>query len=475
MSIDAREIFREVEAPTVASDGTKEVVNAEDSIPRIGKFQSNNWLKTSTNPILNKVFDKGGALWLSRDGDLSYRFSPKEAFVKNTTAKTATVLSNFLNQKVSLFTGDEPHIRPTDLKMVNEDIFNPFISEEFIDKGSYYQRNTFMPTSYMGLSGKPSKEPKAILSLIRNLSNENEEYFKWILNWLALFFQTLKRSQVSLVLRGEQGAGKGILFDDVLKPLFGYDQCINVNDKALEQTFLGGIVEGRLFFNIDEVSHNIASSKKVKNFLKALVTNNGIVTEKKFVTTEKETPLYGQVFISSNEPFVIEVEHNDRRYTVMQTGESIKHTFLGYGSYEKLSHAIKEELEDFARYLLQYQGDKMLFNTALDTPEKRALIIGTQDKFSVFVNAIKNKDGIFFEESLSDFSYRELLEDFSKDRVCKEELQTYFIKSFEEEISSKKLFNRLRVIDPLFFDIKNTKKSNGKNYFLLKSLQYEVI
>ena len=486
MAYDAFEIFAEEETPELANEGLKEVVSYGDIIPKLiqentakeeseaQSFTANNWLKTDGNAILNAIDAQGGALWMCNDGDLAYRFDMNEKPIKNTTAKSASVLSNFLGKSVR-FTGDEQNVKPTDLKLIHEDTFNPFIKREFIDKGNYFQRNTFKPTHYMALSGNPSKEPKTILSLIGNLTNGNEEYQTWVMNWLALFFQTLKRSQVSLVFRGTQGTGKGVLFEEIIKPLFGLEQCIAINDKALEQSFLGGIVEGRLFFNIDEVSHNIASSKKVKNFLKALVTNNGLITEKKHINTERETPLYGQVLITSNEPYVIEVEHGDRRYTILQTGETLKDkNWLGYGNFEALKKAIKEELEDFARYLLSYKCKERLFNTALDTPEKRALVRGTQDKFQTFVHAIKTKDLLFFEDSLNSLSYNELKEDFLKGRVCKEDLQHYYKQLFEEDISGKKLMDRLRVIDPLFFDDKNIKKSNGKRYFLMECLNEGV-
>jgi len=143
---------------------------------------------------------------------------------------------------------------------------------------------------------------------------------------LAYFFQGLKKSQVALVLRGNQGAGKGILFNEVIQPLFGKDYCTTVNDKSLRSSYLGGIVENVIFFNLDEISHQKAESADIKNFLKALVTNDTITAEKKFVTLEKGTKVYGQVLITSNEPYVLDVEQSDRRYTIFTTADNLTYS-----------------------------------------------------------------------------------------------------------------------------------------------------
>ncbi len=68
-------------------------------------------------------------------------------------------------------------------------------------------------------------------------------------------FSRFKKSQVALVLLGEQGAGKGIFFNEVIKPLFGEDFVKTINDKSLNTNYKGSLVENTLFFKIsDEIS-----------------------------------------------------------------------------------------------------------------------------------------------------------------------------------------------------------------------------
>lgn len=160
----------------------------------------------------------------------------------------------------------------------------------------------------------------------------------------------------------------------MIKPLFGEDFVKTINDKSLNTNYKGSLVENTLFFNLDEISAK-SSSSSVKNFLKALVTNASITAEKKFKNLEKETPIYGQILITSNELYALEIEPSDRRFTVFSTGVNLSHcNFLGYGNYEVLSNSIQNELESFAIYLKNYQVDKEYANKALNTPEKDDLI-----------------------------------------------------------------------------------------------------
>ena len=440
------------------------------------KYKFNNWIlpNKNNNITISKINAGNGAIWLNCKGEICYRFNKDGTITTQPHNKANIVFTNYLDKNIKLINGTQEHpadIKANDLMMVDCDTFNPHKLEEFFQENNLYYRNVFKPTKFMQLKMDEYKNPDLILSLMKHLVNGNEEYCKYFVNWLAYFYQGLKKSQVSIVLRGNQGAGKGILFDEVIKKIFGEDYCIQVNDKALETNFLGGIVENRLFFNLDEISHNKAGNKNVKNFLKALVTNDTITAEKKNINLDKETKLYGQILITSNEPYIIEVETSDRRFSIFTTGDNLKKcNYLGCGNYENFSSKIERELKDFCLYLKSYKVDVALANTALETVEKKALVNSTNDKFKLFSNAIKNKDIEFFceLEENRDFSlFNGLKEDFCKSRIQKENLKDYFNELFEEDIKSKTLNNKLRAIEPILFGDDNCKSSNGKRYYSL--------
>ncbi len=352
----------------------------------------NNWLKKNDNKALNLLKDKGISIYICKKGNILYKLSPNESYtstkdfkgleniIKNITGIDID-LSDFYKKKSNKedYLDKNLKISPEDLKLVTEEIFDPFSKEEFIlQENGTYKLNKFKPSYYMQVSNEVQSqfniENSATSRLILHLFNYDRQRLYWVVNWLAYFFQGLKKSQIALVLLGVQGAGKGILFNEIFRPLFGEDFTKTINDKSLNTNYKGSLVEKTLFFNLDEISANNSSSS-IKNFLKALVTNESITAEKKFKNLEKETPIYGQVLISSNELFALEIEPSDRRFTVFSTGGNLSHcNFLGFGSYEALSASIKNELESFAVYLKNYQVDKEYANTALNTPEKDDLI-----------------------------------------------------------------------------------------------------
>ena len=215
------------------------------------KYKFNNWLIKDDNETLRQIFSNGGGIWLNCNGEICYRFKENGNVTTQPHNKANIVFSNYLDREIKLIKGSGEHqadIKANDLKMISSDKFNPHKLEEFYQENHLHYRNTFKPTKYLQIKAGEHQEPKAILALINHLVNDNEEYYQYFLNWLAFFYQGLKKSQVSIVLRGNQGAGKGIFYNEVIKKIFGSDYCIQVNDKTLNTNFLGGIVEGRLFF-----------------------------------------------------------------------------------------------------------------------------------------------------------------------------------------------------------------------------------
>ncbi|MDP2077329.1 MAG: DUF5906 domain-containing protein [Sulfuricurvum sp.] len=442
---------------------------ADKSITQNGEFVANNWVKDGEeNDTINQIKERGGAVWLSPDGDILFRPQQTAKIIKLEKAKAQNVLANYLDREaVRLLTGTkevDPDIFPNQLLCVT-DKFTPFAHSEFLEIEGMTYRTPWRPTAYMSV--KPSAdEPKAIKMLLQRLTNHNPTYYKWVINWMAGFLQTRKRSQCALVLKGDQGSGKGILFEYVITPLFGEEYCIVVDDDRLHSTFKNWM-GGQLFYNLNEISHDVKTRKAIKNFIKQLVTDTKVQAEQKYKDAGA-IEIFGQVLITSNELAPLEIETSDRRFTIIQTDQALKKDGI---NTSKLIESIKSELITFASYLIGYGVDWVLFDTALDTPEKRAVVNATTDKTVLLGNAIKMIDVSFFEpmEEANVHLYNLVCDDLAKGRLCQSNLKQIYEGVFDDTISAKHIINRLATFDVSIFG--STKKSNGKKYYTIKDIQ----
>lgn len=437
---------------------------ANKSIAKSGEFVANNWIKEGVeNETIKEINERGGAVWLSPDGDIIFRPQPVAKSLKLEKAKAQNILANFLDREsVRLLSGTrevDPDIFPNELLCVS-DKFTPFANSEFFEIEGMTYRTPWRPTPFM--SANASGEFPAITMLLQRLTNHKAEYYRWVINWVAGFFQSRRRSQCALVLKGDQGSGKGIFFEHIIKPLFGADYCITIDDDRLHSTFKNWI-DGSLFYNLNEISHDMRTRKAVKNFIKQLVTDPLVQAEQKYKDSGS-IEVFGAVLITSNELAPLEIETSDRRYTVIQTDRGLKKDGI---DTDRLILGIKRELEVFASFLLSYKVDWIMFNTALDTPEKRAVVNATTDKVVLLGSAIKARDISFFEpmEEVNTHLYGLVCANFEKGFVDQSHIKTIYENVFGEDVKPRYLLDKLRTFDVVIFG--QTYKYNGRKCYKL--------
>lgn len=346
----------------------------------------------------------------------------------------------------------------------------PRINKEYFEEDRVWWRNSFKPSTYMILEGEAKKEAKTILGLLLHLVNYDPERLEYVINWLAYFFKYLKKSQVALVLIGDQGAGKGLLFL-IISKLFGEEYCITINDESLNSKYKAKMIANKLFYNLDEATNN--TSKKSHSFCKALTTNRSISAEAKNENMEEEIELHGQVLITSNNSVPITIDENDRRNTVFTTaGNLSKNNYLNYGVFENLEAAINLELNDFALMLKKYEVNIELANTAQDTPEKSVIINASKDNINDFHRAIINMDISYFDElQENDLTlYMDIRSDFKKGLIDRCNITKAYNKLFSNKrMSAKELLSKLRQTQPYeTFSLDNMYEPGNHHYFILR-------
>lgn len=443
--------------------------------PNFSEYKFNNF-RVSDNEYLIKLENAGGALIISDDGELMLRSSPDADFKKVTPDKASIVISKLIGEYVVVGRGSKdrpPDIKYEDLMLVSKDDIDISVMEEFCKKGNTYVMNKFKPSEALMLDkNTPYKKPIYSLKLIAHLVNYNKDRFHYLINWLAYMFVFLSKSQVAVVLRGVQGSGKGVFFS-LISSLFGKEYCFTVGNKTLKSQFLGSVFEFRLFININEMSHDIKSNKENKNSLKELVTDTEFAGEKKYENISKPIKLTAQILITSNEAYILEIEPEDRRYTVLSTAGNISNeecNFFGFGDFKVFKKQLESELPDLALYLKNYPIDINLANKALNTPEKKALVKGTNDRFKLFINALLTQD----RESLEPLKvkdsiiYANIISGFKKGRIYQRDMLPAFIAMNPSDftMSTQALLDKLEIYEPTKFS-RELRKKSGEYYFNL--------
>lgn len=434
------------------------------------KFQRNNWIKEGAeqNPTLKDIDERGGALWMNPSGEIFFRRNPDEEPSKLANDKAKNVLSNFLDRSsILLFKGTgtgenavEPDIAANDVYMVM-DRFTPFSPAEFYDENGVINRTSFKPSEYLQMKAGDYREPKTIIKLIKHLCNYDEVHYGWVINWLAGFFQTLKTSDVALVLRGAEGTGKGLLMEQVISPLFGEEFTVTADDDRLNSNFKEWI-PAKLFYNLNEIAHDGKTRRAVINFIKVLITDRLVQMEAKH-RSATATEIFGNILITSNEVSPLEISVTDRRFTVFQTAGNIKKA--GWDTNETV-RSIKQELKDFAVMLKSYKVDWQLYDEALDTPAKRNIVMSTNDRYALFLTALKAKDLDYFYLQIENENILEQLESiFKRGFISAKELGFLFNQTHndsDDDISTRTVMKKMRGLDANMFEIKDKKPVNGK-------------
>lgn len=442
------------------------------------KFVVNNWLRAVVedglsideidNKFLKAMHKQGAAIWLNLEGSFVYRpnieVDPIELASDDKAKRVFCSLLKMRNVSFKDYGSGEKTI-PADVHSKNllpvVEEFTPFAPSEFYYDKGLWKRTSFRPTKYLQIERPTSiKFPQNIDKLIQHLCNYTFEYYEWFMNWLAGFFQSLRKSPVAVVIRGDQGSGKSLFFEHILTPLYGEAHCVVVDQARIESNFKNWIASV-LFYNLNEVAVDMQGRKNAKNFLKQLITDPAVQTELKY-TDASAVKIYGNVYITTNEALPVEIEPSDRRFTVFQSGCSLWKA--GFNP-PVLIEQIAAELEDFAKYLKTYKVDWKMYSTCLDTPEKKAIQGGTNSKLSLYVQAVLGKDISYFSD-LNEIAtldlYKRIKSAFEESKIAQDDLISGYRTLYDVDHSSKKVMENIRMLEPVVFAKEKIKSSNGK-------------
>lgn len=164
--------------------------------------------------------------------------------------------------------------------------------------------------------------------MVRGLCADNEEYFKWFMQWLytCIFHPATKSGRVPFFI-SKQGVGKDTLVE-ILQYIFGYHRC--VTESSPEQNVWGQfntILQATYFIILTEVS--------AKNFYEGLGKAKHLITQYEYTLNVKNQAqvakmstfhrFMGITNIGSNgEVTPVPVSEDERRFVLFRSSERLK-------------------------------------------------------------------------------------------------------------------------------------------------------
>jgi hypothetical protein len=256
------------------------------------------------------------------------------------------------------------------------------------------EMNTFTPTKYLVTEEVADEIPPTLGAVIKHVCVDLETYAHFI-NWLAFIFQKRCMTKTAWILHGTTGTGKGFLFHQIIRTLFGtkYTQGITIGE--LDEKF-NGYMENKLFIFVDEIDfdHMNNASKgfeKLKNHI-----TEPTISLRAMRADSTGLDNYTNFIFASNCFAPIPIQENDRRFNVAPRQEAKLPI-----SPANLTIALETELDQLAAYLHGYKVNEQKAQAPLMNEARRILIDTAKSSIEEFFHALKTGDLEYFTGSIN--------------------------------------------------------------------------
>jgi len=197
-----------------------------------------------------------------------------------------------------------------------------FYTQGLVFKPSSSAGQNVSPNQYNLFSGfliepDPSGSCDLFYKLLRDVWVQGDEsLFQWVTEF---FMHPLRfpgdKIGTSLAIRGTHGDGKSIVTEQLMAPIYG-DMLLRVTNQNMVLGDYNEALSGKLLVALEEAA--FAGDKKAFARLKELVTGRDVL-----VNPKHKAPItidnYARMIIISNQRHFMDIEHGDRRYTVLNS------------------------------------------------------------------------------------------------------------------------------------------------------------
>lgn len=252
----------------------------------------------------------------------------------------------------------------------------------------------------------------ATMTLLNHVMAGDIKMLSHFINWLACAAQFKNKNRTTFLFQGVQGTGKGIMYEEIIRPLMGVEYCSSLTIQQLEEQFNGYLNE-KLMILIDEFRHGDAqASKFLENKIKLYVSESDMSVRAMRTDVETHRTFFNMIFFSNNYD-AIRVPEGDRRINVSPRQELPLRLIFG-GEPEKqieeignLVAEIRKESPVFIGALMQMQADRHAAATVIENEAKARMQSASRTKGEDFHAALSSGDLSYFFEAATSVSVPE--------------------------------------------------------------------
>jgi len=374
-------------------------------------------------------------------------------------------------------------------KIIPRDILDYVPYKELVFSSGIDYANLFIPSKFYQYKAKENEMINFLdWNKYPNIKALFENVFKtldrmnYFVNWLSYGFQTRKKAGTAIISKGEQGVGKGVIFEEIIKYAVGEPYTHTLNNDALRSRF-NGELENKLFILANEIKADFREGNTIYETLKMYITDPTIRFEEKNIKA-RTIPNFFNIWFHSNHEVPLQIQGSDRRYTVFNTKSKklkVVSEELGYAHIKFYIEAIRNERDSFLYDLMRLKYDMSLATTPMQTEEKELIYEASMTKIEVLSDKIKKHDIAYFSDYIEDFykSDDEDYQDIKRDLkiILGIDSHTSMIKEIQKQFNGNYIKNDLsRILYKIFVNEKEKDRKIGlalNNFFgkaVLKNL-----
>ena len=255
--------------------------------------------------------------------------------------------------------------------------------------------NLFELSTYMRAKAKPvNTPPSTIMRVITHALGGDQAVVDHFINWLAFILQKRARTGTAWVLHGTEGTGKGVMMNNILRPLFGHAQTSMRRMEEFNEQWNPFMKQCFIVF-VDEMQASALMNSggvmaKLRNFI-----TEPTVQIREMRLNAYETVNYTNWIFASNKPDPVAIPKDDRRHNVAK----FQSTKLKVSPRE-IEVDIPGELQAFHDYLLYYALDEQAARTVLQTADRDVMISISEASIDTVASACLDGNFGFFMDQL---------------------------------------------------------------------------